>query len=119
MIKQVAFFVYPVTNMERSRQFYEELLGLKYSGSFMDQGHWVEYDIHGVTLAISDKLPAPSGNGGGIAFEVDDLDDVYNRLVQQGVQSIYAPFDSPICRGAVLADPDGNTIGLHQFKTSD
>ena len=116
MIKHVAFFIFPVTDMARSRQFYEEVLGLKYAGSFMDQGNWVEYDINGVTLGISDRLPAPSGSGGGIAFEVDDLDAEVKRLTDLGVNWLFPPFESPICRGAVFSDPDGNTIGLHQFK---
>lgn len=116
MIKNVAFFIYAVTDMARSRRFYEEVLGLKYIGSFMDQGSWVEYDINGVTLAISDRLPPPTGGGGCIAFEVDDLDATYKKLIEEGAESVYAPFDSPVCRGAVLKDPDGNAFGLHQMN---
>lgn len=43
MITSIAFTVYPVRDMARSRRFYEEILGLNVGDAFGDQ--WVEYDV--------------------------------------------------------------------------
>jgi len=51
MITSIAFTVYPVTDMARSRSFYEKVLGLTVSHNFRDD--WVEYDIGGSTFAIT------------------------------------------------------------------
>ena len=34
MLKSIAFFVYPVSDMARARKFYEEALGLKMGMNF-------------------------------------------------------------------------------------
>jgi catechol 2,3-dioxygenase-like lactoylglutathione lyase family enzyme len=80
VIKDVAFFCYPVASIPASRRFYEEVLGLKLEHNFQDQ--WLEYDINGSTLAITtkDNEHTPGLTGGIIAFEVDDLDASVARL---------------------------------------
>ncbi len=45
MITSIAFTVYPVTDMARSRGFYEGVLGLTISENYRDE--WVEYDLGG------------------------------------------------------------------------
>src|SRR5688572_25232136 len=71
MIQSIAFFVYPVADMTRARDFYERILGLKVETSFSDE--WIEYDIGGTTFAITtmDESHKPAGKGAVIAFEVD------------------------------------------------
>ena len=54
LFKNVAFVVYPVTNVEISRSFYEEVLGLAVTANWQDQ--WVEYDIGDGTLGS--RLPS-------------------------------------------------------------
>src|SRR4051812_1242597 len=44
MIKEVAFVAIAVTDIPRSRKFYEEVLGLKAEGEYVD-GQWIEYEI--------------------------------------------------------------------------
>lgn len=48
MLKKVAFTMYPITNVPRARDFYENKLGLKI-GSHGNRGDrwWVEYDLPG------------------------------------------------------------------------
>jgi catechol 2,3-dioxygenase-like lactoylglutathione lyase family enzyme len=50
------------------------------------------------------------------AFEVDDLDAVYTRLIDCGATGVWPPRDSPEpgVRMAFVADPDGNLIELVQ-----
>lgn len=114
MIKHVAFFVYPVKNIARSRQFYESTLGLKLESSFED--HWFEYDIQGFTLALTDWLEGiqPGQSGAGVGLEVADAEQTFAFLKSQGVTVIKPLFDTPACRMGVIADPDGNNIVIHQ-----
>jgi hypothetical protein len=33
------------------------------------------------------------------------------------VQFALEPFDAPACKGAIILDPDGNKLGIHQRKS--
>jgi len=116
MITEIAFFVYPVSNVPRARRFYEGALGLKLEGNF--QGQWLEYNVHGTTFAVAtqDKAHRPARHGGTVAFEVDDLDAMVRRLRQRRVRFVQAPSETPVCRFATVADPDGNQVIIHQRK---
>lgn len=116
MIAGIAFFVYPVSNVPRARRFYEGALGLKLESSF--QGQWIEYDVKGTTFAIAtkDKKHQPARHGGTAAFEVGDLDAMVKRLRKRRVRFVQAPSETPVCRFAIVADPDGNQIIIHQRK---
>lgn len=115
MIKKIAFTMYPVRDMARARAFYEGQLGLTLSHDF--RGEWVEYDLAGGCLALttmaSDVRPA-SDAGGSIAFEVDDVDGLVSALVAAGTPLKVPPFSTPVCRMAVVEDPAGNAVTLHQ-----
>jgi predicted enzyme related to lactoylglutathione lyase len=116
MIKNIAFFVYPVRDVARSRKFYEGTLGLVPGMNY--ENVWVEYDIDSGTIAISTMLEHenPGARGGMVAFEVDDFDATVAKLKTEGVSFSAEPFDTPVCRAACIADPDGNIIMLHKKK---
>jgi extradiol dioxygenase family protein len=60
MIKKVAFTMYPVTDMDRARRFYEEQLGL--NPGYIVEKSWIEYDVGGTCFGIyTFKLPWESG----------------------------------------------------------
>lgn len=115
-IKHVAFYMYPVGQMERSRAFYENVLGFTVSNNFDER--WVEYDIAGQTLAITTEAEGtkPGAPGGGISFEVDDIDALFAEFKQQNVPIILEIMETPVCRLGVIGDPDGNGIMMHQSK---
>jgi predicted enzyme related to lactoylglutathione lyase len=117
MITSIAFTVYPVSDVARARHFYESVLGLKLDHDF--SGKWVEYDIAGQTFAITNMMDGhlPGSKGADIAFEVDDFDQTIASLKQQNVKFIEDVFETPVCRMAVVADPDGNSIVIHKRKS--
>jgi predicted enzyme related to lactoylglutathione lyase len=117
MITELAFVATPVTDMRRAQTFYEGILGLKSTHEAIE-GHWVEYDLPGGTFAITDMQPdwKPSDQGTVAAFEVDDLDETVAKLKLNGVEIKMDIFESPVCRMAIVADPDGNNITIHQRK---
>lgn len=116
-IKAIGFVAVPVTDMERAREFYEGLLRLKKSRDFME-GKWVEYDLGESTLAVvlADDDWKPAGEGIGFALEMENLDEAVAEFRQAGVKFFVEPFESPVCRMAIVLDPDGNRIGIHKLK---
>lgn len=118
--KELAFVGYPVTDFTRAKKFYGEILGLEESASFEHEGElgWLEYDLGGQTLALAKASEQwkPSANGGGACLEVADLDQAVKHLKEQGAKIALEIQDYPICRLALVADPDGNTLALHQRK---
>ena len=116
-INGLAFVGIPVTDMQRARAFYEGVLGLKVSEEMMG-GKWVEYSLDNNTLAIASVGPQwlPSDQGTGAALEVEDFAETINYLKDRKVPFTTEPFESPCCRMAVIADPDGNNIVIHKLK---
>jgi len=116
MITEIAFTGTPVTDMKRARAFYEDILDLKPALVAMG-GHWVEYEIAGATFALG-AVPdwQPAADGTCIAFEVDNLDAELSRLKSRGVKLTEEVTDTPVCRFAIICDPDGNKIMIHKRK---
>ena len=114
MVKDIAFTAYRVTDMARARAFYEERLGLQMESHWEDK--WVEYAVGGATFAIQNQMGAPSAHGGVVAFEVDDFAHTFKALQAAGVPVSVPPYESPVCHLAVVNDPDGNPVCIHQRK---
>jgi predicted enzyme related to lactoylglutathione lyase len=117
-VTEIGFVGYPVTDLPRAREFYEKTLGLQVTSKFGDdQVAWVEYDIGPGTLAIG-KAPGwtPSPHGGCAGLEVEDFDSAIERLKEHGVTFTREPFETPVCRMAIVQDPDGNSILIHKRK---
>lgn len=115
-LKKVAFVQYPVTDIARARQFYENVLGLKIEYKNEDF-HWFEYDVGGITLAVTNSVPGqvPGARGAVLAIEVHNLEESIDQLRSESVTITTEPFSTPFCRIAEVADPDGNRICLHQL----
>ena len=122
MIKKVAFTMYPVLDMKRARDFYENILKLEVGKIFEHpNGIWVEYDLpEGGCLALTTlaKDVNPSANSGGsIAFEVEDLNQMLDKLKVKNVKIIMDKLVTEnVCSMAVILDSEGNSITLHQLK---
>ena len=114
MITDLAFVVYAVTDIPRSRAFYEQTLGLKPDETFGSS--WIEYPVGSATFAITNAFgfTTPSAS---VAFEVDDLDTQLASLKAAGVPIQGGINDFPSCRMALITDPDGSTICIHQRKS--
>lgn len=117
-IKEIAFTGYPVTDVARARKFYEGLLNLALTTQFEHDGkRWIEYDVGPATLAISNMSAdkwKPSADGPSVALEVEDFDAAIGALREAGVIFLIEPMDSGVCRMAIIADPDGNSLAIHQ-----
>ena len=117
-VTEIAFSCYAVTDMARARAFYESLLGLKPTTvTDTPDGQWVEYEIVAGTLAIG-CVPGsgwkPSPDGCTVALEVANFDAAIAQLKARNVKFRAEPFPTPVCRMAMIFDPDGNTICIHK-----
>jgi len=113
---EVAFTSYPATDLAASRAFYENVLGLKPAKvlSMGDGSGWIEYELGSHTFGIgkSDKWE----HGICCALETDDLDAAVAAMKTAGTKFLMEPFDTPVCRMAMVLDPAGNKIMIHQRK---
>lgn len=120
-IKQMAYVAYAVDDMTEARRFYGVTLGLEETGVLMKEGIaiWAEFEIPGgqtIAIANSGKRWEPDRQGGRICFEVSDIEAAVAQLGAAGVQFYQALTDYPICRMALISDPSGNTLAIHQIK---
>jgi len=117
-IKEVAFVCHMAADIPRAREFYGRVLGLK-TGleiEFQPGMWWIEYDVGGVALAVSNAYP-PTGTGGSsLALEVEDLDQTLAAIREMGVAVKIELQDNAPCRMFGVDSPDGHAIMFHQRK---
>ena len=104
-IERIDFIALPVEDLARADAYYDEKLGLARNPN-TSGGRWVEYETGNLTLALSTF-------GGSLALGVADVGDAREELEEQDVQFAMDTFDSGVCHGAPLSDPDGNRLQLH------
>ncbi len=116
-VSEIAFSCYPVTDMARSRAFYEGVLGLKATMIVGEAGgmQWTEYDIGAGTLAIG---VAPgwitTSEGCCVALEMEDFDGAIAELKAKNVPFKMEAFPTPVCHMAFIFDPDKNVVCIHK-----
>lgn len=114
-----------VSDLDETRAFYEDVLGLEYHWDFtMDDGtgnYYVgaddgaelqfKYDTNGGSEEVS-----PSGVD-HLALTVDDVDATFKRVVEESdCEIVLEPttFDAADRRAAFVSDPDGYTVEFVQ-----
>ena len=117
-IKEIAFVCHPVSDIVRARAFYEKLLGLKIllQLEFAPGSWWIEYDVAGVALAVTNAFPPSGGGSASVAFEVADLDQTLSAVKAAGIPLTIEPQEFPPCRMFGISSPDGHPIILHRRK---
>ena len=115
-VKEFAFVFHPVTDIPATRKFYEELLGLKVGLQleFAPGQWWIEYDVAGQALAVSNAMPGKPSSA--LALEVADLDAALSAVKAAGATLAQDVMEFPPCRMFIVKDPAGNEITLHQRK---
>jgi predicted enzyme related to lactoylglutathione lyase len=108
-VTELAFCCYAVTDIKRSRDFYEGVLGLKPTTILEDQ--WVEYEF-----GCAPGMFTPNPDGCMAALEVENFDDAIAYLKQHNIKFRMEPMECPPCRMAMVFDPDGNSICIHKRK---
>jgi catechol 2,3-dioxygenase-like lactoylglutathione lyase family enzyme len=114
-VERVDYIRVPVRDIEQAKHFYGELLGLRQNPN-SPADDWIEYEVGNVTLAVMtpethdyEFAPLPPGT---LALRVADVAEAKAKLEAAGLQ-VNEMWDSGVCHGAGLEDPDGNPILLH------
>jgi catechol 2,3-dioxygenase-like lactoylglutathione lyase family enzyme len=112
----------PVSDQDRARDFYVDVLGFELlRDTEMQPGmRWVQVAPRGgggttITLVTwFDSMPA--GSNRGLVLETDDLDADVERLRGLGLDFPDGIQDQPWGRFVTLADPDGNGLVLQATR---
>ena len=108
-----------VSDLDRARNFYEQILGLKAVDHF-GEGFVVKSGDTGFTVYRSDF--AGTNKATALTFEVDDIEDEVRELKEKGI--FFEHYDLPglkqhgdlhVAEGfktAWFKDPDGNILSL-------
>jgi len=108
LIKKIYHITFPVSDIKKAVDFYENVLGLKKTGEW---GNYAIFDVGGVELAfgLNERFQT--------YLLVADVDVAYNALKEKGVNFVSEPKDQFWGgRTAEFVDPDGNRFILESFK---
>ncbi|MDQ2750436.1 MAG: glyoxalase [Actinomycetota bacterium] len=106
MSAAIRSLVIPVSDLEGAKAVYSALFGAPHT----DQPYYVGYNVGGFEVGLNPDDVA----GGPVAFaDVEDLDATRATLLAAGATERSAPRQvAAEARVCVLADADGNPIGL-------
>jgi catechol 2,3-dioxygenase-like lactoylglutathione lyase family enzyme len=114
-VERVDFLSIASQDIERSRRFYLETLGLPLDREVPTGGF--EVTCGQVTLAVWDprEIDVPfAPNPNDIALRVPDVAATRAELEAKGVQFVGETLDTGVCHMAFFHDPDGNALMLHR-----
>jgi catechol 2,3-dioxygenase-like lactoylglutathione lyase family enzyme len=115
IVERTDFVSVPVTDLERSTQFYGETLGLPQTS----HGAWPEFQLGGnVSLYLIDPTNIGQQYAGphtsSIALRVPDVEAARAELEGKGIEFRGETLDTGVCHMAFFSDPDGNELMLHR-----
>jgi catechol 2,3-dioxygenase-like lactoylglutathione lyase family enzyme len=120
IVERTDFVSVPVTDLERSRAWYRDTLGLEQT----EDGEWPEFRIgENAFLYLMDptnvgqEFSAP--HTAPIALRVPDVEDARRELEGRGVAFRGETFDTGVCHMSPFTDPDGNALMLHRRYAPD
>lgn len=110
-MKNIVLFV---TDLNKAKKFYVELLGLPLAGESQMMMEFFPGGgaTMGVALALQDDARALVGRHTGITLQVKGIGKLCERLRDGGATFIEPLEESPWGKMAVVADPDGNQFAL-------
>jgi catechol 2,3-dioxygenase-like lactoylglutathione lyase family enzyme len=115
-VERVDFVSVPVTDLERSREFYRDTLELP---EVPGRGSWPEFQLgENVSLYLLDPTNIGQEFRGPhtspIALRVPDVAAAKEALEAKGIEFTGDVFDTSVCHLAIFHDPDGNQLMLHR-----
>ena len=129
VVDTVKMFSITVSNMKKSKAFYEETLGLKVAKDYRedDENWWVSLEFPGggaeITLGKAAKYGADEAlrpGMMGLYLQTSDVEAAQKELEKKGIKTgdiqddLFGPGSG--ARFFNIEDPDGNSINVFQAK---
>ena len=117
IVERTDFITVPVTDVQRSKRFYGETLGLPWVNE--GSGQWPEFQL-GENISVYLMDPTNIGrtfegpHRAHIALRVGDVAEARRDLEARGVEFEGEILDTGVCHMAFFTDPDGNQLMLHR-----
>jgi predicted enzyme related to lactoylglutathione lyase len=108
-------FFYPAENLEESKKFYAETLGLSVKFDFSQQGmiaFSVGNEEPAIILKDRNKFPEVKPT---IWLEVENVEKSYKELLEKGVTFLSKPFKIRTGWAVEFLDPSRNVIGITDY----
>lgn len=105
---------FPVSDVDRAKTFYVDVLGLSERET---DGDWAEIQAGDLIIGLNarDSEEVSSRGGGVVAFAPEgSIDDEVERLQAAGVEFAGGVTDHPWGRIAAFRDPDGHDLQLFE-----
>jgi catechol 2,3-dioxygenase-like lactoylglutathione lyase family enzyme len=118
LFRKIGVVILLVSNMERSIEFYKNMLGLPLKNNSHE---WAEFFKDGTTLALhpmKKKLKEQAGSAVGmlVGFMVSNMDETYQNLKRKNVKFLKEPKEESFGKHAIILDPDGYMISIAQLR---
>jgi len=116
MIKAFDNFFFPAVNLEESKKFYTNILGLKVKFDFSDRGLLafnVGEEEPAIILKDQSKFPDAKPS---IVFTVENVEETAKELENKGVKLTKQPYKIMTGWVAEFADPAGNLLGVTDYR---
>ncbi len=108
-------FFLGASDIEKSREFYEDKLGLSLKFDFADKG-MVAFNVGdeepAIILKDLTKFPEVKPT---IWFVVDDVEAEYVKLKEKGVTFLSQPYEILTGMAVEFEDPSGNRLGITDY----
>lgn len=111
-ITKIDFVAVPSTDVERSRAFYIDTLGLRQDERNQDE-FWVGETCFGIYEPATYGIEFVPQTTAPLGLHVDDMEAARGELEAKGVVFGGETFDTGVCYMAFFTDPDGNRLMLH------
>jgi predicted enzyme related to lactoylglutathione lyase len=117
MFKKVGAVILLVSDMDRSIEFYMNVLELEMKSRTKE---WTEFIKDGTVLALHPtKFKDLRKDGVLIAFKVSNLDDFYKKVKSKKVKFVQEPTEEAFGKYAIIEDPDGYRISIVEMKLKE
>ncbi len=109
-----------VRDMQKTRAFYENVVGLPIVKEQSDENFTVYRPSEGTLIALEDvkvvKNPTSQPGSFELGLEVDDVDATWKKWKAQGVEMVDDPADMPFGRAFLARDPEGHYLTVYRLR---
>jgi predicted enzyme related to lactoylglutathione lyase len=117
MLQNIQIISIPVTDQQAAKEFYLKLgFKLIVEAPMGPTGTWIQLGLpgDGATITLVNWYPQmPAGSVDGLVIGTDDIEGDVAALKAVGIIAEEIK-ETPWGRFVAIADPDGNSISLHQ-----